>query len=596
MTKRLRFLNYLSHDAILTIFIMSNSKLELYVYDLSEQILNSLSLVHFDLSIDTLIESISEKNQLKATKDDDFTKFNKKRESQGLPKVTEEQYEEMLENSSIGSLSGSDSELGTDEEDEEDSMYKRLSETQISDVKSDETSTSFLNSKTPMIYFKSPEIPETKQLGVYKNLFTGEEIMNPKASLANWQETEKAGKSALFMLGGGHFAGAIVSHKRKNIKGIVVNKKVPVKEQLVDVIKSKTFHRYTTRRKQGGSQSANDNSKGNAKSVGSNIRRQMEQTLVHEIRQLLQDWKTDLQGCQSIFIRANGSQGRKTFMGYEGAVLDLKDPRIKSFPFSTKRATSSEVKRAWSLLSYAPIIDNFETDESLKKKMLQQEEILLKSQQQKQKKKVEVSESDKHTSELIGFAKRQKAPMIINYLKKNKLEPDFSLTPSEHYKHTPNLLHFASSQGLTHVIQVLLVNLKIDPTIKNAAGKVAAELSTDKHTKRSFQVARKILGEEFCDWGLAKVGPGMTKEEVVKEEQEEAEKIKAEKHQQIQEELNKKTELELKKPTFSNNGKLGGASLISSTGGLSDEQKMRVMREQRARAAEARFKKVQGNS
>lgn len=41
-------------------------------------------------------------------------------------------------------------------------------------------------------------------------------------------------------------------------------------------IEHKSFHRYTTRKKQGGAQSSLDNSKGKAKSAGAAMRRQNE--------------------------------------------------------------------------------------------------------------------------------------------------------------------------------------------------------------------------------------------------------------------------------------------------------------------------------
>jgi hypothetical protein len=66
------------------------------------------------------------------------------------------------------------------------------------------------------------------------------------------------------MIGGGHFAAMIVALALEVRKG-----QGGVKERHAIVKAHKTFHRYTTRRKQGGSQSANDNAKGNAHSAGS---------------------------------------------------------------------------------------------------------------------------------------------------------------------------------------------------------------------------------------------------------------------------------------------------------------------------------------
>ncbi len=64
---------------------------------------------------------------------------------------------------------------------------------------------------------------------------------------------------AVLMCSGGHFAGAVFDGEQ--------------------AVVSKTFHRYTTRRKQGGAQSANDQAKGKARSGGAMIRRYNERAL-----------------------------------------------------------------------------------------------------------------------------------------------------------------------------------------------------------------------------------------------------------------------------------------------------------------------------
>lgn len=62
------------------------------------------------------------------------------------------------------------------------------------------------------------------------------------------------------MLGGGHFAGVVFDGNT-----IVVHK---------------TFHCYTVRAKQGGSQASKDSKSGGFKSAGSSLRRYNEQSLV----------------------------------------------------------------------------------------------------------------------------------------------------------------------------------------------------------------------------------------------------------------------------------------------------------------------------
>lgn len=104
---------------------------------------------------------------------------------------------------------------------------------------------------------------------------------------------------AMFMVAGGHFAGAVVRVSKTGQENEVPSnnkKKKPVVE--TEVLRHKTFHRYTSqffflsvlevplidcfrvaRRKQGGSQGLNDNAKGNAKSAGAQLRRYGEQAL-----------------------------------------------------------------------------------------------------------------------------------------------------------------------------------------------------------------------------------------------------------------------------------------------------------------------------
>lgn len=92
----------------------------------------------------------------------------------------------------------------------------------------------------------------------------------------------------MFMTAGGHFAGMIVRVSRPGLpkestadgtvkKGKGGGTQKPQPE--MQVLAHKTFHRYTTRRKQGGSQSVNDNAKGPAKSAGAQLRRYGEQAL-----------------------------------------------------------------------------------------------------------------------------------------------------------------------------------------------------------------------------------------------------------------------------------------------------------------------------
>mmetsp|Transcript_33375 Transcript_33375/g.38847 ORF Transcript_33375/g.38847 Transcript_33375/m.38847 type:complete len:715 (+) Transcript_33375:62-2206(+) len=67
-------------------------------------------------------------------------------------------------------------------------------------------------------------------------------------------------------------------------------------------IKHTTSARYTTRKGQGGSQSSLDNTKGKAKSVGSQLRRAGETQLRNDVETTLKEWKEDIDNCSMYFL------------------------------------------------------------------------------------------------------------------------------------------------------------------------------------------------------------------------------------------------------------------------------------------------------
>lgn len=159
--------------------------------------------------------------------------------------------------------------------------------------------------RSPIVWFQSPEAPNT-QLGTYTAVFPSDTPIESYAeTLRDMQDGGEKGRSwALFMTAGGHFAGMIARVSKpgspsppdsapEGKKSKAANK--PVAN--IEILAHKTFHRYTSqysvsfclahteildplaRRKQGGSQSVNDNAKGKAKSAGAQLRRYGEQSL-----------------------------------------------------------------------------------------------------------------------------------------------------------------------------------------------------------------------------------------------------------------------------------------------------------------------------
>ena len=629
-----------------------------YIYNLDESILESLRTLYFD---SITFEQKTEKEFLQRRKDEiedakaqitadtlankpvivqpkprntglivstlTNLKLSKTEEGDGTKGNEKEDKSSESEGSEPENETDSDSDIEqVDDEVDDSTALSVIKENGNLNEETYESTISFMTTKSPMILFNSTLLSANdtgKCYGVYKTVINAIDSPNfdPLSALKSItfdstspmpKDPIESGISAIFMLSSGHFAGAIISHLPHSTKG---NKGTVAELQLqsVRLLAHKTFHRYTTRRKQGGSQSAMDDAKGKANSAGSTLRRYNEQALGKDVETLLDEWKPLIDQCSSIFIRGSGKGGKNArgtgLIVREGkdpkAIIKTGDKRVKMIPFATKRPTTMELKRAWCELSYLKVIDvpSIEKDEIEKRR--KREELMNKSKDAK-------SEDGKNsveahiTNELLILLKKSKAPALLSFMKKNKSNFDVNskLQPEEAYRLTPTALHYASKKGYAFMVQILLVQLHADPTIVNAMGKTAYDVAGDVETRYSFRVARGMLGEECgISWKESHVGKSLSKEEAAdaraaskKEEEtreeEEKQKLKEE-HESVVESF--------KNAEIGKEGRgkvLGGPGVVRVTeeqklSGLSEMQRMKVLREQRFRAIEARLKKQQ---
>ncbi|EHK42890.1 hypothetical protein TRIATDRAFT_285583 [Trichoderma atroviride IMI 206040] len=566
-------------------------------------------------------------------KKSDLHHYNLKQKLRGQSVVTEAEFEKLIETLEE-SLSGSDSEDTEDDEDQgrQESTLTALLKKQArltekrnnnnnEDGDDDEVAGRPGKGKPPLIWFSSPLLPENTYFGIYRALFSEEEqrqsdlvdvIRKKQLEPIAMPRPAKDGTLPpvaykgphffLCMMGGGHFAAMVVSLAPRSGKAgsTTMNREATV-------LAHKTFHRYTTRRKQGGSQSANDNAKGKAHSAGSSLRRYNETALVEDIRALLHDWKGLLDTSELLFIRATGTTNRRTLFGpYEGQVLQANDGRIRGFPFSTRRATQNELMRSFIELTRLKVreivpakIEPKDSDKAAQSK------ASLKPV------KPALSEEEEtallHTSQLQAFVRRSKLPALLSYLTKNGLSPDFDFYPPEQNHHTPRLLHYAASQNAAPLVLGILTRAGANPLLKNTEGKTAFELAGDRPTRDAFRVARSELSEAKWDWDSAKVPPAMTKSEAdQRDEREKHEADKKESDRRKAEEERLRVEGPKVSDTKTRNKNVSVvASMVAKTPqerreeearGLTPEMKMRLERERRARAAEERMKRLQGGS
>lgn len=191
-----------------------------------------------------------------------------------------------------------------------------------------------------LVLLKSSKIG--KGIALYKMLLTDQEehTNSTEALREKFIKFVSESRTLYFMillLSGGRFAGAIFDVKTGQM------------------VRHKTFYRYTVRRKQGGSQRAQDGTGRKPKSVGSTIRRQNEVLLDQDVRSWLNEQK-DMH-CERIFMFAPGRYNKETFFDDPKNFISRTDRRLHWIPFTVYRPTLDEVKRVFSVITQVKIVD-----------------------------------------------------------------------------------------------------------------------------------------------------------------------------------------------------------------------------------------------
>ncbi|KAI9822983.1 MAG: hypothetical protein M1826_000316 [Phylliscum demangeonii] len=622
----------------------------------------------------------------------DFHRYNLKLKLKGLRPVTETEFLILLDDLNE-SISGSDT-----SESDDDGDHDELGETASSASKSKDDALAALLRKqakisepapddardesraaktskgsgnAPIYWFASPSLPSNVALGIYRAVFTQQEqqqesrlvenlrrkqlqprfaAQKKKQSAAAVVATETAATTTaadphffLCMIGGGHFAAMIISlapvgsgrtNNHKPSGKSTAGSGASLEDRKAQVVVQKAFHRYTTRRKQGGAQSASDAAKGKAQSAGSSLRRYNEAVLTVEVRELLREWRTMIDSAELLFVRASGSANRRTLYGpYEKPVLRANDARIRSFPFSTKRATQSELLRAFAELTRVKVrhID----EAALLAAAAAAAEVGRRAGRTvipssgpaaiQAAAATQVSAEDaalvQHTDQLQSLIRRSKAGAVLSYLTTHNLPPDFRFQPASRqaHHHAPTALHLAASTNAAAVAHALLAIAHANPTLLNGEGKPAFALAGDRATRDAFRVARHQLGERAWAWDAAALVPAPLSgaEAERRAERDRLEDAGRERARREAEMLRLAAEEESARERESAAGRLrmrGGVVVGGGTGraplllapektaaerraeearGLTPEMQAKLERERRARAAEDRIRRMQ---
>ncbi|XP_076028896.1 tRNA endonuclease ANKZF1-like isoform X3 [Oratosquilla oratoria] len=241
----------------------------------------------------------------------DLHRANLKRSMDGKKFLTEEQF--------INNISSS-SESESDEEDTQE----------ISEDSEEDQRTAVLQ-RQPQIYFVNTD---GIVFSLFRCLLTGKkrEMSSEEEVIQHAMAVPYKCYWSILLIGGGHFAGAVIKGE--------------------EILAHKTFHSYTVRAKQGGSQSSKDNKNGNThfNSAGSSLRRYNEQSFMQHVQEVLQSWQGHFNQSHIIMLRAT-NRNRKVIFGGPDPPLKADDLRIRTIPFSTKKPTFKEVRRVHTVLS-----------------------------------------------------------------------------------------------------------------------------------------------------------------------------------------------------------------------------------------------------
>ncbi|XP_008402181.1 ankyrin repeat and zinc finger domain-containing protein 1 [Poecilia reticulata] len=257
----------------------------------------------------------------------DWHRFNLRQKMAGSPPITAEEFEKKTRAGDLSSISGSESDSDEEDTDSDDrGTGSNITGTDNESSAEPSATTGRLHSK---VVFQNSA---GEYLSIYHCALMGKADSDEHNIISSLKTVNQKTVWVILMTGGGHFAGAIFEGKQ--------------------VLHHKTFHRYTVRAKRGTAQGLRDsqNRSHMAKSAGATLRRYNEAALVKDIQDLLLTWAEHLNRASAVFVRAP-SYNKTIFFGGRGGPLQKNDPRIRSLPIATRRATFREVQRVHEVLS-----------------------------------------------------------------------------------------------------------------------------------------------------------------------------------------------------------------------------------------------------
>lgn len=366
-----------------------------------------------------------------------------------------------------------------------------------------------------------------------------------------------------------------------------------------------------------------------------------------DIHEVLDNWSTELKASHRIFLVAPG-QGNKHIFYYPESPLQKNDTRIRSVPFTTKRPTLIEIKRAQQILTTVEFFDasavipqptdiDLDNEEQMKELLQDEYDFHVQEMQKmklKSKKTKKPTKQDEETNQ--NPSQTLLTDLILEAVQQENLDTLKQLLDSHYVSPVPqdatqivSPLYVASEHGFLNIVKYLVDEQKVDldfanpkpkfrtalhaasengheevlkfllecganPEIKDLNSQSPAAISKNKSTRNIF---RKFAAKNPSKWNWTSISVDpLTDEMEIDQQKKEVEKRKKKKKQQ-QEKQKQKKEQEKQQKEVEEQKKQQDVEKKEIDRVVTDRlAKLSVLsdREVRARAAEVRMQQAQG--
>lgn len=311
--------------------------------------------------------------------------------------------------------------------------------------------------------------------------------------------------------------------------------------------------RYTIRGKQGKAQSTQDGSR-RPKSMGAQLRRQGEENLQQDIKETMEQWKSQIANTSLILLSCPKAMRKYLFEAIDPSVIAKNDSRLRRLPLDIGKpifenvSIAHQVMMSVQLRQWVPPANNAAVEQEPS------------SQQSTKQSTPEAATAAPSKEPDVVFpltplheaCQKGDSEAIVKYLdnpqqlvaclNEHGEETQLSVETMLHRRVGPDFmtcLHYAAqcteTEAAAACATALLVQGKANPALLDARNRPPYFLSSHDKVRDSFRLARATLGEDYCKWDtVAKVGPALTQDDLDAKKEREAEKKRKKRARQKQ--------------------------------------------------------------